>query len=120
MTYNEIFDSAKEMLFSGSTDGFNGNFAIQINIIGEGAGAFYVAYKNNKLSVEPYQYNDRDASMTATAENFIKILEGKLNPVVAFTTGKLKIDGNISKTLEYQKMLETIFANKKKADNKRK
>ena len=31
--------------------------------------------------------------------------EGKLDPVVAFTLGKLKIEGNVEKVLEFGKLL---------------
>ena len=54
MTYEEIFSKAKELLTSGSTEGFNGDFAVQINITGEGEGIFYIAFKNGALAVEPY------------------------------------------------------------------
>ena len=31
-------------------------------------------------------------------------MEGKLNPVAAYTTGKLKVEGNLDKALELQKI----------------
>lgn len=55
-----------------------------------GEGIFYVKVKDGQLSVEPYEYYDRDAVFIATAKVFTKLIEGKLNPVVAFTTGKFR------------------------------
>lgn len=118
MTYQEIFTQAKELLTGGDLTGFDGNFAVQVNITGEGEGKFYIAYKNGALDVAPYEYNDRDATLIATADNFIKIADGSLNAVLAFTTGKLRVEGSIDKALELQKMIETISKNSKKAKKK--
>ena len=38
--------------------------------------------------------------------NLIKLINGKLDPVIAFTTGKLKVDGDISAALELTKFLK--------------
>ena len=41
-----------------------------------------------KLSVEPYDYHDRDARITCSADTLMKIATGKLDPVAAFTCAK--------------------------------
>ena len=61
---------------------------------------FYVEIKDGKLSVEPYEYNDRQANLIMKSADFVKLINGKLNAVLAFTTGKLKIDGDIGKVKE--------------------
>lgn len=104
MTYNEIVDMVRNRLKDVDTSN-SGFLAIQVNITEEGAGAFYVEIKDGKLSVEPYEYYDRQALITMKSKNFIKLLEGKLDPVAAFTLGKLKIDGSIEKVLEFSKLL---------------
>ena len=106
MTYEEIFAQAKEAFTSGDITGYKGDFAIQVNITGEGEGAFYIAFKDNALDVAPYEYYDRDAILIASAEDFIKIADGSLNAVAAFTTGRLKVEGSIDKALELQKMID--------------
>lgn len=116
MTYEEIFTQAKEAFTSGDITGYKGDFAIQVNITGEGEGALYIAYKDNVLDVAPYEYYDRDAILIASAEDFIRIADGSLNAVAAFTTGRLKIEGSIDKALELQKMIEVMGKNGKKAD----
>lgn len=104
MTYNEIVEMVRKRLKD--VDVSNSGFlAIQVNITEEGAGVFYIEIKDGKLSVEPYEYYDRQAMITMKSKNFIKLMEGKLDPVAAFTLGKLKIDGNIEKVLEFSKLL---------------
>ncbi len=105
MTYEEIVEKVRERLKDADTSKVDGFLAIQVNITEEGAGAFYVEVKDRKLSVEPYEYHDRQALITMKSKNFIKLMEGKLDPVAAFTLGKLKIDGSIEKVLEFGKLL---------------
>ena len=105
MTYEEIVEKVRERLKGVDTSTVNGLLAIQVNITGEGEGAFYVEVKDGKLSVEPYEYYDRQAMITMKSKNFLSLLEGKLDPVAAFTLGKLKVDGSIEKVLEFGKLL---------------
>ena len=63
--------------------------------------------KEGKLYVEPYEYYDRDAIFTCSAETLFKINEGKLDPVLAVTLGKLKVEGNIDKALYLKKLIDS-------------
>lgn len=38
--------------------------------------------------------------------NLLKLVNGKLDPVIAFTTGKLKVDGDMGAALELIKFLK--------------
>lgn len=105
MTYEEIVEKVRTRLKDVKEDKLNGFLAIQVNITGEGEGAFYVEVKDGKLNVEPYEYNDRQAKVIMSSANFLKLLDGKLDPVAAFTLGKLKIEGSVEKVLEFSKLL---------------
>ncbi len=37
---------------------------------------------------------------------FLEIVHGRLDPVAAFTDGKLLVDGDLGKALEIQKLIE--------------
>lgn len=108
MTYEEIFEKTKEIVLSHNTEGLNNNIAVQINIVGEGEGIFYIALKDGVVFIEPYTYNDNDCIFIITGKDLIKICEGKLSPIKAFTIGKLKIKGSIEKALEFSKIIEEI------------
>lgn len=104
MTYEENFNSLKKILMKADASKIVGELAFQFNIVGDGEGIFYAKVKDGQLSVEPYEYYDRDAIFIGTATVFTKLVEGKLNPVAAYTTGKLKVEGNLDKALELQKI----------------
>ena len=108
MKYEEIVAKVKELCGSADLKDYKKHLAVEVAIKGEGEGVFYIEAKDGKINVEPYTYNDRDVRFTATADNFIKLASGKLDPVLAFTTGKLKIDGSIEKALEFKKIVEMI------------
>ena len=105
MTYQEIFDTIKSKFSGADVSGVKEHVAFQFNITGEGAGAFYAEIKDGQLYVEPYEYHDRDVLFTCTAETLMKIADGKLDPVFAFTVGKLKVDGSIEKALKIKEVI---------------
>lgn len=105
MTYEDNFNKFKKILNKADVSKIDGELAFQFNIVGDGQGIFYAKVKDGQLTIEPYEYYDRDAIFIGTAKVFTKLVEGKLNPVVAFTTGKLKVEGNLDKALEIQKIV---------------
>ena len=86
--------------------GITEHLAYQFNITGEASGIFYVEVKDGKLYVEPYEYFDRDAMFTCSAETLRELAEGKLDPVLAFTVQRLKVEGNIDKALRFKELVE--------------
>ena len=105
MTYNEIFTKFKDMFKDIDVSNVTEHLAYQFNITGEGEGAFYAEVKEGKLSIEPYEYHDRDALFICSAQKLLNIVSGKLDPVKAFTSDKLKVQGNIDKALKIKNII---------------
>ena len=112
MTYADMFSKVKGMLMDADVSDIHEHLAYQFNITGEAEGIFYAEVKDGKLFVEPYEYFDRDAMFTCTAATLFKIAEGKTDPVLAFTLGRLKVEGNIDKALR----LKDLINSKRKVD----
>lgn len=105
MTFNELVEKVRKL--SAKADVSNQDFiAVQINITGKESGVFYVEVKDHKINVEPYEYNDRNCAITMSLTDFNKLIDGKLDPVAAFTVGKLKVDGDVGKAVEFSKLLK--------------
>ena len=65
-----------------------------------------VEVKEGQLFIEPYEYFDRDAMFICTPDVLVKIADGEMDPVWAFTTQKLKVEGNIDKALKLKDIIE--------------
>ena len=105
MTYQEMFGRVEQLLAAADAGGIGEHLAFQFNITGEGAGAFYLEVKDGAVVVQPYEYHDRDALFTCSAETLFKIAQGKTDPVAAVMLGKLRVEGSIEKALRLKQLL---------------
>lgn len=106
MTYESIVETVRNRFKNVDVSSVPGTLAYQFNVEGKVNGIFYVEIKDGKVNVEPYEYYDRNAIIIMNGTNFIKLINGKLDPVIAFTTGKLKVEGDINAALELTKFLK--------------
>ncbi len=119
MTYAEFFSEVKGKFMGVDVSDIHEHLAFQFNIEDEEAGgAFYVEVKDGQLSVEPYEYYDRDAMFVCTPEVLRKISEGEMDPVWAYTTQKLRVEGNIDKALKLKDIIEIKKKEMKEAKKK--
>ena len=107
MTYAEFFSEIKGKFMAADVSDIHEHLAYQFNITGEASGIFYVEVKDGKISVEPYEYFDRDVLLIGSADTFMKIAENKLDPVLAFTLQKLKFEGNVEKALRLKELIDS-------------
>lgn len=115
MTYEEIVAYTKTKLADVDLSDNKGHLAVQVNITGEGEGAFYIELNDSTAVVEPYEYFDRDAMLIASADVFMAIVEGKKDAVGAYLSGSLKVEGSLDKASEFGNLLKK---SKKKAAKK--
>lgn len=97
MTYEELVKQVQEAYADADASRVKEHLAIQFNVEGEAAGAFYLEVAQGKVIVQPYEYHDRDALVTTKAATLRDIAEGKLDVVKAFLTGRIKVEGNVGK-----------------------
>ena len=107
MTYAEFFSEIKGKFLEADISDITEHLAYQFNITGEASGIFYVEAKDGKLHVEPYEYFDRDAMFICSAETLMKMATGELDPIVAVTLQKLKVEGNIDKALKLKNIIDS-------------
>ena len=81
--------------------------AVQINIEGEENGVFYVEVKDGRISVEPYEYYDRQCAITISDGDFSKLTRGKLDPVAAYDEGRIRVEGDLDKALKFTEILQS-------------
>ncbi len=100
MTFEEIFSAVQNTLNGADASKIKERVVYQFTITGEGEGKFYGEIENGNINLQPYDYIDCDAELIASGDTLIKILNGKTDPVVAFTLGKLKVHKSVDKALK--------------------
>ncbi|KAG6968081.1 hypothetical protein JG687_00003954 [Phytophthora cactorum] len=75
-----------------------------------GAGAWLVDLKNGKGSVKPATASDKaDLTISLSEENFLKMMDNKLNPQQAFMKGLVKIKGNMGLAMKLNVKVKGII-----------
>ena len=119
MTAADFFYDIKGRFMGADVSDIHEHLAFEFNIEDEEAGgAFYVEVKDGELYVEPYEYYDRDAKFICAPDVLLKIAEGEMDPVWAFTTQKLRVEGNIDKALRLKEIIEAKQREMKKSAKK--
>ena len=119
MTYADFFYDIKGRFMGADVSDIHEHLAFEFNIEDEEAGgAFYVEVKDGVLYVEPYEYYDRDARFICAPDVLVKIAEGEMDPIWAFTTQKLKVEGSIDKALRLKDIIEAKQKQMKKEAKK--
>ncbi len=105
MTFDALLTKVRNMAQGYDATGRD-FLAVQLNITGNDGGVFYVEVKDGRINIEPYEYIDRNCAITISMTNFNKLLDGKLDAVAAYSIGKLKVDGDLGKALEFSELIK--------------
>ena len=62
------------------------------------ADPFFIEISNNEIKVSQGNHDSRLATIIAETQDLIAMLEGKLDSLGAFFSGKLKIEGKVMET----------------------
>jgi putative sterol carrier protein len=68
---------------------------IQYNLTGEDGGEFYATIKDGKLDVTPGKASSPKLTLNMTKQDFVDMSMGKLPAMTAFSSGKLKLSGDM-------------------------
>ncbi|HWP64559.1 MAG TPA: SCP2 sterol-binding domain-containing protein [Candidatus Limnocylindria bacterium] len=106
MTPDDIFARMAAGIDEAAAKGLTGT--VQFNLAGEGGGAWYVTVKDGTVTVSKGTVPSPNMTMAMDAQDFVDMNTGKLNPQVAFMTGKLKISGDMSLAMKMQTLFKPI------------
>ncbi len=106
MRYEEIIEYVQKNLKKTAAKKIEKHIAVEFDIYGEGEGAFYVEVKDGTITVEPYEYYDRDAKVYITADELVKLVNGEKTPEESFAEGILMIEGDIDAAQELIKLVK--------------
>ena len=104
LTVAGLFDQMTEAFMADAASGVDVVF--QYNISGPGGGEWCVTVKDGTCRVESGTHDSPTTTIKMADDDFIKLITGELNAMSAFTSGKLKIEGDIMKS----QLIEKLFS----------
>ncbi|MBR4146245.1 MAG: SCP2 sterol-binding domain-containing protein [Lachnospiraceae bacterium] len=118
MKYEEIVAKVKKAYAKADTSKVNGHLAVQVDVTGEGEGAFYIEVADGKITVAPFEYYDHDFKVLCAAEEIIAIAEGKKKLGAEVDAGNAYVSRDIEKVAVFDSIVIKKAAAKKTAEKK--
>ena len=104
MSIAELFNSMPGRLQADKAAGVN--MSILFDLSGDGGGQYFVDLKDGKLDVtEGAAAAAPSATVKMAADDFKAMSSGSLNPMMAFMTGKIKVDGDLNSVMKFQSLV---------------
>ncbi|MCR5100049.1 MAG: SCP2 sterol-binding domain-containing protein [Butyrivibrio sp.] len=116
-SYSEIVKEAKKTLKLVDKANIKQHLAVEIDITGEGEGAFYIEFDKGSIKVEPYEYYDRDLLIRAESDVILGFLSGKLSLDKAKESAV--IEGSHEKTVILKDIFAPVKLETKKEESKK-
>lgn len=98
-----VFERMPESFQADKAAGVDAVF--QYKITGPGGGEWYAAIKDAACEVKQGVHEKPTTTIIMSDEDFLALITGQLNAMKAFTSGKLKVEGDIMKS----QLLEKLF-----------
>ncbi|HEV8675118.1 MAG TPA: SCP2 sterol-binding domain-containing protein [Methylomirabilota bacterium] len=93
-TVKETFDAMPNRFKSERAQGVKA--VVQYDITGEGGGTYHVEIAEGTCAVKEGPAPTPQLTLTMAAQDWVDMVTGKLNPQMAFMSGKLKHKGDMS------------------------
>ena len=103
-TAQDVFDRMPEFFLKEKAAGVDVVF--QFAISGGGGGDWQVIIKDQTCTVEAGVHGSPTTVLKMADEDFLALMGGKLPPMQAFTSGKLKIEGDMMKSQLVEKLFK--------------
>jgi putative sterol carrier protein len=79
----------------------------QFDLTGDGGGTYHICVGEGGCEVSEGSATSPNITITMAASDYVDMINGKLNPQMAFMGGKLKIKGDMSLALKMQQLFPT-------------
>lgn len=105
MSVHALFQQMKEKVAANPDKIANFKGAYQFELTGAGGGTYHAVFDNGAYDIGEGAAANPGCTVTMSADDFMALVGGKLNPTTAFMTGKLKIKGDMGLAMKLQSVL---------------
>ncbi len=101
----EFFAAKADQIASGAAnlDGFNALY--QFNLSGDDGGNWVIELTDETREVRTGEDDNAQCVINMSSGDFMSMIDGSLNPQMAFMTGRLRVKGDMGLALKLQSIL---------------
>ncbi len=104
LTVKGVFERLPEVFQAEAAGGVDVVF--QFKIEGGGGGNWYVVVKDGKCEVEEGEHGSPTTTIMMEEGDFVALMEGKANAMSLYTSGRLRIEGDLMKSQLVEKLFK--------------
>ncbi len=102
VTAQDILTGMPAAFIPANADGINAD--IQFHLTGNDGGDWVVTVQNGRCTVRQGTVPNPRVNLTADARDFVGVVTGKTNPMMAMMKGRLKVKGDMALAARFPKM----------------
>ncbi len=101
---SELIESYKTRFISENAEGVD--TIVQLNFNDAPGDSFFVMIKDNQCVIERGVHQAPELTVHTSIQDWLKLNNGKANPMMMMMQGKLKVDGPMSMASKFQAMFK--------------
>ena len=101
----ELFAKTAENLIPEKASGISASVAFDLS--GPEGGQWTVKIADGACAVEDGIADGADATISMDGNDYVDMMTGKLNPMMAFMGGKVKVSGDLNTVMKFQALFKT-------------
>lgn len=99
---NQIIEQLKSCFSPDAADGLDA--VIQYHVSGKDSGTYKIIIKDGTLSIEEGIHDSPTTTISLADETWLGLFNHSINPMLAFTKGKIKVKGDFGLAMKVPKI----------------
>ena len=105
-TVDEVFSEMENRLKNDPSKVQGMNATYQFDLTGDSGGQYHIVFKDGKGDAGSGTVENPNITISMAANDMVDMVTGKLDPTMAFMSGKIKIKGDMGLAMKLQSILQ--------------